>query len=107
MVIYGKPSAWRTLDIPKCHAGKIIRAEYPGHSLDIQVVGGPDWVRTAEFDISARASNDKATRDELTEMARSLLAERFKLVLRTEGRDTSGSMGSSLFQSPAGERLMP
>jgi uncharacterized protein (TIGR03435 family) len=69
---------------------RIIRAAYPGHALPSQLVGGPAWVRSTMFDISATAASATATLDELRAMARTLLAERFKLVLRTEMRDVSG-----------------
>ena len=69
---------------------QIIHGAYPGHPLPNQVVGGPDWVRATRFDITARAPNANATRDELAAMARNLLAERFKLTLRTETHETSG-----------------
>ena len=50
-----------------------------------RVLGGPDWIDTDHFDITARASEpigDKA----LMAMLQTLLAERFKLVLHRESR---------------------
>jgi len=69
---------------------KIIRAAHPGHGLPSQLVGGPSWVRSTLFDISATAASATATQDELRAMARTLLAERFKLVLRAEMRELPG-----------------
>jgi uncharacterized protein (TIGR03435 family) len=68
----------------------IIRAAYPGHALPDQLVGGPDWLRTTQFDITGKAANANATREELVAMQRTLLAERFKVALRTETREVSG-----------------
>ena len=69
---------------------KIIRAAHPGHGLPSQLVGGAAWVRSTLFDVSATAASATATQDELRAMARNLLAERFKLVLRPEMREVSG-----------------
>lgn len=51
-----------------------------------QVVGGPDWINTERFDISAKA--DQLTEDDavFNLMLRGLLAERFHLALHTETR---------------------
>ncbi len=68
----------------------IIRAAYPDHPLGDQVVGGPDWVRSMLFDISAKAPGETATRQELEAMMRTLLADRFRLALRREVRDLPG-----------------
>jgi len=69
---------------------QMIRAAYPGHSLPEQVAGGPDWVRNRQFDVAAKAANEKATREELTAMARTLLVERFHLALRRTQEEVSG-----------------
>lgn len=49
--------------------------------------GGPDWVRTARFDIEARAAKE-VPRAEILLMLRTLLTQRFGLELRTEQRAT-------------------
>jgi len=69
-----------------------------GTSEDGQVVGGPNWVDSDQFDIEAKVDDaqmdgwDKLTDAERTQrvipMIRTLLAERFKLKLRTETRVT-------------------
>ena len=53
-----------------------------------QVVGGPDWLRTARFDVTARlpAGVDGATRV-VASALRALLAERFRLVVHWETRE--------------------
>jgi uncharacterized protein (TIGR03435 family) len=58
-----------------------------------EVVGGPDWIGKQgqpnfdvdRFDVVAKAAAP-ATRDELTQMLRTLLTERFKLAVHTETR---------------------
>jgi uncharacterized protein (TIGR03435 family) len=51
-----------------------------------QVSGGPGWVNSDGYDIEGKA-NRPASRDELMRMLQSLLAERFKLVLRDEKKE--------------------
>jgi uncharacterized protein (TIGR03435 family) len=51
-----------------------------------QVIGGPAWVRSDGFDIIATAGTS-APLPQLNLMLRSLLAERFKLVVHTEERE--------------------
>jgi uncharacterized protein (TIGR03435 family) len=52
-----------------------------------QVVGGPDWVNTDRFDIAAKAP-DGAPPEQTRAMVRTLLKDRFKLVVHMETRDT-------------------
>lgn len=51
-----------------------------------QLDGGPKWTETEGFDIDARAEG-RQTSDQLRLMLQSLLAERFRLVMRTESRE--------------------
>ena len=51
-----------------------------------QIAGGPDWIDSARFDISATANRD-VTGAERSAMMRALLADRFKLSTHTERRD--------------------
>jgi uncharacterized protein (TIGR03435 family) len=50
-----------------------------------EFAGGPEWIDTERFDIEGR-SERTPTQPEMLEMLRSLLAERFKLVVHTEVR---------------------
>jgi uncharacterized protein (TIGR03435 family) len=50
-----------------------------------QVVGGPSWVHEDFFEIDARPGRE-ASRDEMRLMVRSLLEDRFKLVIHREQR---------------------
>jgi len=52
---------------------------------DFQIVGGPEWMETARFDISATANADIAP-PQVRVMMRALLADRFKLSTHTETR---------------------
>lgn len=77
-----------------------------------RILGGPSWLNTERFDVSARApANTPDSR--LPLMLRTLLSERFKLVARRETRDQSvfalvrarsdGRLGPKL--RPAGDCL--
>ncbi len=46
----------------------------------------PQWAKTEEFDIQARAENHNPTKDQMRLMMQSLLADRFKLAIHTETR---------------------
>lgn len=52
---------------------------------DFQIVEGPDWINTERYDILAKAATD-ASPPEMLSMMKSLLADRFKLAVRTETR---------------------
>ena len=53
---------------------------------DFQLNGGEDWVRTERYDVSARAGREVSP-TQLREMVKALLADRFKLRVRTEMRE--------------------
>jgi uncharacterized protein (TIGR03435 family) len=63
----------------------IVRNAY--NVQNFQIVGGPDWINTDRWDIVAKAEEDAAA-PQLIVMMRNLLADRFKLVLHTEMRET-------------------
>ena len=52
-----------------------------------RVEGGPDWLDTVRFDITAKAP-EAATPDQMLLMLRTLLADRFTLVMHLEARET-------------------
>lgn len=52
-----------------------------------QLVGGPPWQNSDKFDINARAEDATATTDQLLDMLKTLLADRFKLKVHTETRE--------------------
>jgi uncharacterized protein (TIGR03435 family) len=53
---------------------------------DYQVSGGPAWIDSARFDVEAKSS-DRANRDQLLLMLRTLLADRFKLAVHRETKE--------------------
>ncbi len=68
------------------------------------IVGGPSWLSTDRFDVRARFAGNPP-RDQLQQMMRTMLAERFKLRTHLEMRSTrvfaltierAGALGSSL-----------
>jgi uncharacterized protein (TIGR03435 family) len=56
---------------------------------EYQLEGGPAWLSTDYFDISAKAEQETATEADLNAMLRSLLAERFGLRVHVETRQAS------------------
>jgi uncharacterized protein (TIGR03435 family) len=54
---------------------------------EFQIVGGPDWMTSDRFDIVAKAPEGNFTADVMRPMLRSLLTERFKLVVHNETRE--------------------
>ncbi|HXE08145.1 MAG TPA: TIGR03435 family protein [Acidobacteriaceae bacterium] len=70
----------------------------------------PDWASSERFDIEARTDKTNATKDEMREMMRSLLADRFGLAVHYEIRNVPvyamalvkpGTEGPKLRQHPA------
>ena len=59
---------------------------------DSQIAGGPDWLNTARFDVTAKADGNRGRRVQL--MMRALLAERLSSP-RTTNRASWRSMRSS------------
>jgi uncharacterized protein (TIGR03435 family) len=53
---------------------------------ETQLVGGPDWISSMRFDVSAKAEGNPAPA-QVQEMLQSLLAERFGLVVHKERRE--------------------
>ena len=62
----------------------LIRTAY--NLQDDQVVGGPDWLRTARFDITAKAA-DGTSPTTIGPMLQALLADRFQLTTHRETRE--------------------
>ncbi len=54
---------------------------------EFQIVGGPDWMTSDRFDVVAKAPEGEFSADLMRPMLRTLLAERFKLVVRNETRE--------------------
>jgi uncharacterized protein (TIGR03435 family) len=62
----------------------LIRSAY--NLQNYQIIGGPDWMSSDRYDVSARAGGDPS-QEQLRLMLRRLLLERFKLVARLETRE--------------------
>lgn len=83
---------------------------------EYQLEGGPKWMTTDYFDISAKAEQETATEADLNAMLRSLLTERFGLRVRVETRQApvytlkaraDGKLGPGLKRTSAEcERLL-
>lgn len=54
---------------------------------DFQILGGPAWMSSAAFDIVAKSDDPNVKGEQVREMLRSLLAERFKLKFHKETRE--------------------
>lgn len=55
-----------------------------------QISGGPAWVKSDHYDIAAKAEGESPiTKDQLRQMLRSLLADRFQLKFHRERRETA------------------
>jgi uncharacterized protein (TIGR03435 family) len=62
-----------------------IRTAYRVKDFQVQ---GPDWIDSARFDITAKLPAG-ASEDQVPEMLRALLAERFKLTIRHDVKEQS------------------
>jgi uncharacterized protein (TIGR03435 family) len=85
----GGPSSVRvtpggTLSVTNNNLRNIIRNAW--NITNDQIVGGPDWLDSDRFDITAKASRP-FSQDEARGMLKALLAERFGLVTHHEVRD--------------------
>jgi uncharacterized protein (TIGR03435 family) len=94
----GEPPADPILVVPGIRRGNswvandatlrmLIRAAYaPQFQTQGTIIGGPTWLDTDRFDITARI-DPSVSADTVRLMAQALLADRFSLVLRRESRD--------------------
>jgi bla regulator protein BlaR1 len=57
---------------------------------DFQISGGPGWIGSDLFDITAKPQNPTTAPDQIMAMLQSLLAERFQLVIRRDTREMPG-----------------
>ena len=82
-----QPGIWRIRDQPIISA---LRNAYPGYPLSVQIVDAPEWVTRDYYDMEARTS-PTATAEDIRQMVRALLADRFKLALHQEQRQVIAS----------------
>ena len=82
--------------------GDLIRTAYKLKSYQLT---GPDWMNSQRFDVLAKMP-EGATKEQVPDMLKALLAERFKLVVHMESKEhsmyalTVGKGGSKLKESP-------
>jgi uncharacterized protein (TIGR03435 family) len=69
---------------PATTVASLILFAYELH--DAQLIGGPDWIRNDQFEIDAKAAAPVRV-EEQRSMVRSLLGERFRLVVHSEQRE--------------------
>lgn len=78
--------------------------------LGSQVLGGPGWVDSDRYDFLAKTDRVDVSREQIKEMLRTLLAERFKLVVHRETRQLPsytlviGKTGSKMEESKEGRK---
>jgi uncharacterized protein (TIGR03435 family) len=71
---------------------------------DFQVIGGPSWIGSLQYDINAKVDGEP-TNEQMRTMIQSLLADRFKLQMHREKKEMPcyalvvGKAGSKLTQS--------
>ena len=63
----------------------ILQRAYPDYARPGLIVGGPAWIKDRRFDVDARADGNPS-RAQYELMVRQLLADRFKMKVRTEMR---------------------
>ncbi|MBS1877554.1 MAG: TIGR03435 family protein [Acidobacteria bacterium] len=56
---------------------------------DFQIQGAPGWATTDRYEINAKTGEGPISRDDLKPMLQALLADRFKLALRRETKESS------------------
>jgi uncharacterized protein (TIGR03435 family) len=72
--------------------------------MPFQVAGGADWVGSEGFDIEAKPADAGASREQVQQMAKRLLAERFQLKTHVETKElpiyalVAGKRGSKLVE---------
>ena len=88
--------------------GYIVFAYKPANTYQLKTLraGQPDWVRSARFDIEARAPGNP-TKDEMRQMVRTLLEARFHIAVHRETREVP--VFSLILAKPGrlGKQLIP
>jgi uncharacterized protein (TIGR03435 family) len=92
----------------ECRGTPLLKIIAEAYNVDTDLLaGGPEWLGSDGFDITAKAASRKASPEELRQMLQDLLAERFGLVVHSEQRDVSvyllriGKRGPKLHQANA------
>jgi uncharacterized protein (TIGR03435 family) len=98
-----QPGVWRLRDSTVIAA---IRSAYPGHPLSVQIAGAPEWASRDYYDIDARW-DPAASADDVRQMVRTLLAERFKLAIHEEQREVPAFVLATRKSGTLGRGLQP
>jgi uncharacterized protein (TIGR03435 family) len=81
--------------------------QYAYGMQEFQVIGGPDWVRSNRYEVSAKAES-ATTADRLAQMVKRMLAERFGLQTHTEMREQNTyALVPARGDRRLGERMRP
>jgi uncharacterized protein (TIGR03435 family) len=81
---------------------------YAYNVQEFQIEGSLSWMRSARFEVNARASSALATPDGMRALVRRLLADRFMLRVRTESRERPGyDLVVARRDGRLGEKLRP
>jgi uncharacterized protein (TIGR03435 family) len=101
----GKLRLGMTVVGPRVDIGYVSLADLIRMAYDVKPyqVSGPDWMASARFDITAKLP-DGATKDQVNECLRALLADRFKLTIHHESRERPIY---ALIVGKGGSRLKP
>ncbi len=67
------------------------------------ISGGPGWVSSARYDVTAKAAKPDVSRDDYAPMLKALLVDRFRLSAHSEERELSGY---TLMADKAGSKLL-
>jgi uncharacterized protein (TIGR03435 family) len=63
----------------------------PGMTSDFEIVGGPNWIDSDQYDVEAKADcGGPITREQYQRMVQSLIEERFQLKAHLEPREVAG-----------------
>jgi uncharacterized protein (TIGR03435 family) len=72
-------------------AGRLTHIMSIAYDFDVnRITGRPDWDGPSRFDIEAKAESESTTQEDLLQMLRTLLADRFKLKVSRETKQESG-----------------
>jgi uncharacterized protein (TIGR03435 family) len=81
--------------------------QYAYGMQEFQVIGGPDWVRSNRYEVSAKAES-ATTADRMAQMVKRMLADRFGLQTHTEMREQNTyAIVTARQDRRLGERMRP
>ena len=81
--------------------------QYAYGMQEFQVIGGPDWVRSNRYEVSAKAES-ATTNERMMQMVKRTLAERFGLQTHTETREQNTyALVTARQDRRLGERMRP